>query len=123
MASDEELGWTREWKIVAAIDDLWAGDVGEFYVDDLPILLVHLRNGELRAFAGNCPHAGFPLADGDIDGNVLTCSAHSWEFDLSTGSGLNPDNCRLECYQVRRDGDRIAVAVPQRGASHDVVDR
>ena len=111
--TDGKLGW----KVVAAIDELWEGDVGEFYADDLPILLVHLRSGELRAFAGNCPHAGFPLVDGDIDGDVLTCSAHSWEFDLSTGAGLNPDNCQLQCYQVRREGDRIAVAVPQNGAN------
>jgi len=119
--TDAEPGRTQDrtapdWKVVATIDELWAGDVGEFYADDLPILLVHLTSGELRAFAGNCPHAGFRLADGDIDGNVLTCSAHSWEFDLDSGAGLNPDNCRLQSYQVRRDGDRIAVAVPQNGA-------
>ena len=110
--TDGQLSRTLDWKIVATVDELWEGDVGEFYADDLPILLVHLRSGELRAFAGNCPHAGFPLADGEVDGDVLTCSAHSWEFDLSTGAGLNPDNCQLQCYPVRREGDRIAVAVP-----------
>ncbi|OBH09384.1 (2Fe-2S)-binding protein [Mycobacterium sp. E1747] len=106
---------TTEWTIVATADELWEGDIGEFYADDLPILLVHLRGGQLRAFAGSCPHAGFPLADGDVEGDVLTCSAHSWEFDLTTGAGLNPDNCRLRSYRVRRDGDCIAVSIPQNG--------
>lgn len=114
--TDGAPGRAADWKVVATIDDLWEGDVGEFYADDLAILLVHLRSGEIRAFAGACPHAGFPLADGDVDGGVLTCSAHSWEFDLDTGAGLNPDNCQLMRYQVRRDGDLIAVAVPQNGA-------
>jgi toluene monooxygenase system ferredoxin subunit len=113
--TDGELGSTPDWKTVATVDELWEGDIGEFYADDLPILLVHLRSGELRAFAGNCPHAGFPLVDGDLDGTVLTCSAHSWEFDLDTGAGLNPDNCKLQSYRVRRDGDRIVVAIPQNG--------
>jgi toluene monooxygenase system ferredoxin subunit len=111
--TEGEPGRAPDWKIVASIDELWEGDVGEFYADELPILLVYLRSGELRAFAGACPHLGFRLADGDVDGDVLTCSAHSWEFDLDTGAGLNPDNCQLQRYQVRRDGDRIAVAVPR----------
>jgi toluene monooxygenase system ferredoxin subunit len=109
--SDDTPGWIT----VATVDELWEGDFGEFYVDDLPILLVHLRTGELRAFAGSCPHAGFPLADGDVNGDVLTCAAHSWEFNLHTGAGLNPENCQLQRYHVRRDGDRIAVAIPQNG--------
>jgi toluene monooxygenase system ferredoxin subunit len=103
------------WTPVATVDDLWEGEVGEFYVDDLPILLAHLRSGEIRAFQGSCPHAGFPLADGELDGDVLTCAGHSWEFDLNSGAGLNPDNCRLRSYPVRRDGDHIAILVAQNG--------
>ncbi|BBX61466.1 hypothetical protein MSAS_06400 [Mycobacterium saskatchewanense] len=119
----DRYGIASEWRVVASVDELWEGDVGEFYAGDLPILLVHLRSGELRAFAGTCPHAGFPLADGDVEGSVLTCSAHSWEFDLDTGAGLNPDNCRLQPYQVRRDGDHIVVALPPNGEARDVVNR
>jgi toluene monooxygenase system ferredoxin subunit len=97
------------WTPVATVDELWEGEVAEFYAGDLPILLAHLRSGEIRASEGTCPHAGFPLADGDVVDDVLTCSAHSWEFDLGTGAGINPPTCALRSYPVRRDGDQIAV--------------
>lgn len=100
---------TTTWTPIATIDDLWEGEVAEFYVGDQPILLAHLRSGEIRAYEGNCPHAGFALVDGEVVDEVLICSAHSWEFDLTTGAGVNPPNCRLRSYQVRRDGDQIAV--------------
>ena len=101
----------QTWTAIATVDELWEGEVGEFYAGDHPILLAHLRSGEIRAYNGSCPHAGFPLADGEVVDDVLTCSAHSWEFDLTTGAGVNPDNCRLHSYPVRRDGDQIAVAL------------
>lgn len=104
---------TTFWTPVATLDDLWEGEVGEFYVGDRPILLAHLRSGEIRAYDGLCPHAGFPLADGEVQGDVLTCAAHSWEFDLATGGGVNPVNCRLTSHAVRLDGDQITVSLTE----------
>ncbi|BBW99598.1 (2Fe-2S)-binding protein [Mycolicibacterium moriokaense] len=99
------------WTPVATLDDLWEGEVAEFYVGDRPILLAHLRSGDIRAYDGVCPHAGFPLADGEVEGDVLTCSAHSWEFDLDTGTGVNPTNCQLISHPVRLEGDQITVSL------------
>lgn len=101
------------WTPVATLDDLWEGEIAEYHVDDRPILLVHLRSGEIRAYDGLCPHAGFPLVDGDVAEAVLTCSAHSWKFDLTTGAGVNPDNCRLHSHPVRLDGDQITVSLSE----------
>jgi toluene monooxygenase system ferredoxin subunit len=103
----------QTWTLVASIDDLWEGEVGEFYVGDRPVLLAHLRSGKIRAYDGLCPHASFPLADGDVDGDILTCSAHRWEFNLDTGAGVNPTNCRLHAHPVRRDGDQISVSLTE----------
>lgn len=104
---------TGTWTPVATLDDLWEGEVAEFQVGDRPILLAHLRTGEIRAYDGLCPHAGFPLADGDVDGAVLTCTAHSWEFDLATGAGVNPANCQLNSHPVRLDGNQITVSLTE----------
>lgn len=38
------------WTPVATLDDLWEGEVAEFEVGDRPILLAHLRSGEIRAY-------------------------------------------------------------------------
>lgn len=101
------------WTPVATLDDLWEGEVAEFEVGDRLILLAHLRGGEIRAYDGLCPHAGFPLADGDVEGDILTCSAHNWEFNLATGAGVNPANCRLHSHPVRLDGDQITVSLSE----------
>jgi UDP-MurNAc hydroxylase len=47
-----------------------------------------------------CPHRRADLAIfGEIDGGVLTCALHGWQFDLETGRCLTADDRRL---RVRR---------------------
>ncbi len=47
-----------------------------------------------------CPHRRADLSIfGEVDGNVLTCALHGWQFDLDTGACLTADDRRL---RVRR---------------------
>jgi toluene monooxygenase system ferredoxin subunit len=48
-----------------------------------------------------------------VTAGVLPCPAHSWEFDLESGAGVNPSTCTLNRHQVRLDGDRIAISLSQ----------
>ncbi len=77
------------------------------------ILLVHLAGRDIRAYQGHCPHQRTALADGKFDGHILTCAAHLWQFDLSTGEGVNPKACQLYRYQVKVEGATICVGIPQ----------
>ena len=106
------------WVDVAAADDLWEGDVLGVDVEGASVLLVSLAGGDLRAYQGRCPHQEQPLADGDVDDDVLTCAGHLWEFDLRSGDGVNPAACRLAAYEVRRSEDRLLVGVPAGGLAH-----
>lgn len=111
-------GDVASWTEVAALDDLWEGDILEVTVGPDVILLAHLPGGAMTAFQGVCPHSQYPLASGDLDGEVLTCAGHGWEFDLSTGRGVNPDNCQLYRYPIRVERERIAVSIPADGRPH-----
>ena len=83
-----------------------------FDVDGTPIVVLYPLDGEVTAIQGYCPHQQIKLADGDFDGEkVLTCMAHQWQFDVTTGQGVNPANCELALYPVKIDNDEIHVDV------------
>jgi toluene monooxygenase system ferredoxin subunit len=104
---------TAEWIAIATLDDLWEGEITDVRVGDDLILLVHLPGGDIRAYQGYCPHQKTALADGKMEGCILTCAAHSWQFDLSTGEGVNPKSCRLDPYDLKIENAAISVRIPQ----------
>lgn len=40
---------------------------------------------DIYAIENRCPHAGDPLNEGTLEGTIVTCRAHGWQFDLRTG--------------------------------------
>lgn len=89
-----------------SLDDLWEGDMKEVSISGRRVLLVHADGGHLAAFSALCPHQAFPLINGSLEGTVLTCSAHLWQFDATTGVGINPQGCALRRYSVEeKDGE------------------
>jgi len=62
---------TLEWIAVATLDDLWEGEMTDVQVGDELILLVHLTDGDIRAYQGHCPHQKTPLAQGKLESGVL----------------------------------------------------
>jgi toluene monooxygenase system ferredoxin subunit len=90
---------------VGVLRDLWRGEMRPLVVDGQRILLIHTTAG-LTAIPDRCLHQGVPLSTGRLQGCVLTCSAHEWQYDVCTGAGLNPDNVRLLRFPVEvRDGE------------------
>ena len=102
-----------EWIEVASIDDLWCGDMLGVEVEGDQILLVYPNSGTIRAYHGLCPHQQALLADGDLDEDILTCYSHNWQFDVTSGQGINPDTSRLASYEVKLEGKGIYVGIPQ----------
>ncbi|MGA8436883.1 MAG: Rieske 2Fe-2S domain-containing protein [Candidatus Sulfotelmatobacter sp.] len=104
---------TLQWIAVASLDDLWEGEMTDVQVGDEFILLVHLAGGDIRAYQAYCPHQKFTLADGKLEGQILTCAAHFWQFDLSTGAGVNPKGRQLCRYELKVEDATISVGIPQ----------
>ena len=82
---EQRLVFGHSWLMVAHIDEL--PEPGDFrQVDQLPqpLVLVHGRDGRIRAFYNTCQHRGAELvaeAAGHA-GRRLTCPYHSWVYDL-----------------------------------------
>jgi len=92
------------------VQDVPPGEGRAFAVGGRLIAVFRLRSGTLRAVVGVCPHAGGPLADGQIDENVLICPLHLNTWDLGTGCSTSgqPD---LEVLGVREIAGQIVVDV------------
>jgi nitrite reductase/ring-hydroxylating ferredoxin subunit len=50
----------------------------------MAVLMVR-RGGQLHAISNVCSHAGGPLDEGSLDGDVVTCPWHGSRFDVRTG--------------------------------------
>lgn len=79
-------------------------------VDDKTLALF-LVDGEPVATVPDCPHAGGPLVDGDVDGTTLTCAWHGWSFDLKSGECEEDPESPLQLFKTTRDGDDIYVSL------------
>lgn len=85
--------------------DIWRGDLLGVCAHGTRIVVVATKSG-IAAYLNRCPHLGVPLSRGRLEGEVLTCAAHQWEYDACTGEGLNPRGVRLEALPIRViDGD------------------
>lgn len=94
---------------IAGDEDLWDGEMESYDLDGREVLLIRL-DGEYHAYDGTCPHQSTSLITGTLDGCLLTCSAHEWEFDARTGQGVNPRTACLRRHQVRIAGGRVLVS-------------
>src|SRR2546422_8304316 len=72
------------------------------------VLLVRL-DGDVYAYEDRCAHLGVPLSQGTLDGDVLTCSAHHYQYDVRTGRGINPKCVSVSAYPVKIDGSDVFV--------------
>ena len=94
---------------VCGLDELWQGEMENFEVGGTEVLMVHLEDGSIHAVQAMCPHQEVELAEGDLDGAVLTCSMHLWQFDVASGKGVNPSHAEVAKYPVRIEGDDVFV--------------
>jgi nitrite reductase/ring-hydroxylating ferredoxin subunit len=92
---------------VANLKDLPIGSMKLVHVDGHRVLLVRTSEG-ISALDNACPHEGYGLAQGDLNGNTLTCEWHNWKFDAFTG----------ECTQGEENVVSHDVDVDEHGNIH-----
>ncbi|MFO0908785.1 MAG: non-heme iron oxygenase ferredoxin subunit [Isosphaeraceae bacterium] len=68
-------------------------------------------NGEICAIDGVCPHQGGPLAEGVLDGCVVTCPWHGWPFDVKSGKTPLGPRVMQPVYEVKIEGNDVYVQV------------
>lgn len=85
---------------VCGLDIVPAGTIKQFYVKECELLIIN-RSNEIYCLDARCTHAGAPLEDGTISGDVLTCPWHGSQFNITDGSVLKgPAEKELKKYPV-----------------------
>ncbi len=98
------------WVKTVSVDDLREKGRTVFRLDGRQIALFHTRKG-IYACNNRCPHEGYPLREGTLDGNcLLTCNWHNWKFDLETGDNQR-DGDRLRIYPVEIRGAEVWIEI------------
>ena len=70
--------------------------------------------GRVYAMENRCPHAGDPLSEGSLEGAIVVCRAHGWDFDVRTGfRPENPDGFPIPCFAVRVEAGEVLVDLDQ----------
>jgi len=49
-------------------------------------VVVYRRDDEILAIGNDCPHQGGSLCDGWVEGDIVVCPIHGWEFDMRSGA-------------------------------------
>jgi nitrite reductase/ring-hydroxylating ferredoxin subunit len=72
-------------------------------------LVLVRKNDSITAFQDRCPHAHWPLSEGELKNGILSCIGHGWEFDVVTGNCLTVPGCSLKLLPVVIDQGRVQV--------------
>jgi|SRR5215510_13542220 len=93
---------------VAKTAEIPDGAIRAFELNGKPVALANI-GGKFYAIDGICAHRGGPLGEGTLQGAVVTCPWHGWEFDVTTGRNtLNPA-AGVACFAIEIRGDEIYV--------------
>jgi len=95
---------------VANISDIPPGTAKVVDVQNVGVALFNLE-GTIYAIDNMCQHAGGPLGEGTIKGDIVVCPWHGYRYHIKTGKYLKNPDMSVACYQVKVEGGKIAVSV------------
>ena len=65
------------------------------------------RGDEVLAIGNECPHQAGSLGDGWLEGDIVVCPLHGWEFDLRSGACMTIPGERVPRWTATVEGDAV----------------
>ncbi len=97
--------------VAARIEEIPEGERKILNIDNISIGVFHHR-GNWYALKNTCLHRGGPVCTGTLEGDVLTCPWHGFQYNVTDGHLLVDEREHLESYRVDlRDGE-VHLLVP-----------
>jgi nitrite reductase/ring-hydroxylating ferredoxin subunit len=96
---------------VAETKDVSPGTGKEVQAEGRSIALFNVA-GTFYAIENTCTHAGGPLGEGELGGEVVSCPWHGAKFNVKTGEVLGPPARKgVQSYHVTVQGNDVLVEV------------
>ena len=92
----------------ARISEIPAGTIKEVQIGGTPVALANV-GGKFYAISNTCLHRGGPLGQGHMEGTVVTCPWHGWQFDVTTGKAVMNPAAGVGCFRAEVQGDEVYV--------------
>lgn len=89
-------------------DEIPPGTIQEFQLNGKTVAIANV-DGNLFAISNVCLHRGGPLGQGELEGKVVTCPWHGWQYDVTTGKVTMNPAVGVESYPVEIRGEDIFV--------------
>lgn len=92
----------------AKTDEIPVGSIREFQVEGTTMAIANV-GGTFYSINNTCLHRGGPLGQGELDGKIVTCPWHGWQYDVTNGKlAMNP-SAGVACYPIEVKGEDIWV--------------
>ena len=95
---------------VASTGEIPAGQGRMFDVGGRQVAVFNVA-GRFCAIDNVCEHQGGPLAEGELEGCVVTCPWHGWTYDVCSGISPDDPDTKVQHFEVKVEGDSILIAV------------
>jgi nitrite reductase (NADH) small subunit len=99
---------TMAFARTAKTNEIAPGTIREFQVEGKAVALANV-GGKYYAINNTCLHRGGPLGQGVLNGAIVTCPWHGWEYDVTTGKVKQNPAVGVDCYRVEVRGEDIYV--------------
>lgn len=96
------------WFALCNTNDCGPGTAREFVAEDRIVALYNV-DGAFHALDGVCPHQGGPLGQGGLNGCIVTCPWHGWQFDVRNGQHQLNRTYRHPGFTVKIVGEQVLI--------------
>jgi nitrite reductase (NADH) small subunit len=101
---------SRQLYTVAKVEEVPAGSARVVRAGERELALYNVAGG-FYASQSECLHLKGPLGHGRLDGCVLSCPWHGWQYDVRTGENEFDPALVLETFEVVVEDGEVKVAL------------
>lgn len=104
----------NRWYVAARSAEVGRTPLERFILDE-PVVFYRTEAGQAVALAGRCPHRGYPLGKGRVDGDAVICGYHGLRFEADghcshiPSQATIPPRCQVKAYAVSEQWDWLWI--------------